>query len=154
MHEIAIPDELFTAGGDREERGEKFLLDAIDLALQQGVLPIQLDFDSNATPMYSSRDAQPVGWNTSPSILVSYESPAVEIDIKIKSTPSVELVHTKNELEITLSELHDGHECPACGEEFDTVTWENTTEFGENDKAEWVYACPTECDGEVVLVTD
>lgn len=144
---------MFDETSDSETRGQEFLLNAVDIGLQSGVIATQLDYVSNSESVYVGRSMR--GWQTSPEISVQYESPLVDIEVTLKEGPNLDFVKSVDpQREITLSELHDGHECPLCGEEFDTVVWENTTPFGENDEAKWVYACPNDCNGEVVLLTD
>lgn len=154
-YEMEIPDKMFEETADPETRGQEFLLQAIDIGLQSGVIATQLDYASNAEAQYVGRNCSPSGWRTSPEISVKYESPLVDVEVTVKEGPNLDFVATNDpELEITLDELHDGHSCPVCGEEFDTVVWENITDFSDNDEAKWVYACPTDCDGRVVLLTD
>lgn len=151
-YEIEYVSDLFDGDSDSETRGQKYLLDAIDLALQTGAVATKANYSTNPEPMFAGRHGPPRGWNTSPEMDITYHSPIVEIEVTFKTGPQLEFIEADNsQLEITLNELHDGHECPLCGEEFDTVVWENVTDFGENDTAEWVYECPSDCDGSVIL---
>lgn len=152
-YEIEHPAVVFDEDQDPETRGQRYLLDAIDIALQSGVVATKMDFCSNAEAIHRGRSyGSPAGWATSPEALIKYKSPMVDIEINIKQTTQLDFVSEQDpQLEITLNELHDGHECPLCGEEFDTVVWENVTDFGKNDTAEWVYECPSDCDGSVIL---
>lgn len=154
-YEIECPSNLFKDDCDRQLEGKRFLLDAIDIALQSEIEPTNLDYISNAEPQYVGRSRKQAGWKTSPEISIKYQSPVVDVEVTLKECPQLDFAKTADPtLEISLEELHDGHNCPVCDEEFDTALWENVTEFGENDKAEWVYACPTDCEGAVVLITD
>lgn len=152
-YELEHPAALFDDNQDPETRGQRYLLNAIDIALQSGVVATKMDFCSNAEAIHRGMGyGSPAGWTTNPEALITYTSPMVDIEINIKETPQLSFVKEQDtELEITLDEFHDGHYCPLCEDKFDTGLWENVTEFGENDEAKWVYECPNECDGTVVL---
>lgn len=153
MYEIELPTEIFgsTVGGVEQGENHDLLLSTIDLALSpsQQLLLTECMLDND--PQRGAFDE----WTTSPSLTLRYESVAVDVEITVRETSDVSIVSPQTEKEISLDELHDGHECPVCGEAFDTATWENVTDFGDNDEAKWVYGCPVDdCDGTVVLTPE
>ena len=153
MYEIELPEELFdkTAGGLNQQAHNDLLLNTIDLALSPSQELLLTEYVLDNEPQRGACDE----WTTSPSLTLRYESVAVDVEITVRDTSDVSIGTPQTDLHISLDELHDGHECPVCGEVFDTATWENVTDFGDNDEAKWVYACPADdCDGTVVLTPE
>jgi hypothetical protein len=158
-YEIEIPMNQMSGKDNRRLLGKKFLLDAVDLALEDTLSVVDSTYATNPERMSDRLGVsnETDTWLTAPEATIRYSSPMVDIEVTVKETPQLDFVVSgPQEITITLQELHDStHECPVCGEELDCVLWENTRKFDDGTKeARWKYGCPADCDGAVIIETD